>query len=95
LFFERFVKSAYSAEYRGTVKEDTYWIKTRINNQTGEDFITDSSEVYKFFVLLSIDKMTMQLIIRNLMTQTAASVTMTSAQTAAVNRLRLNFFEGF
>jgi len=83
LFFERFVKSAYSAEYQGAVKEDTYWIRHSL------------PEIYTFFVLITIDKNTMQLIVRRMMTQATAAANPTGSQAASVNRLRQTFFEGF
>jgi len=99
LFYERMVKNAYNSEYPGAVKEDTYWIKTKANNETsneqGETTDNTPSEAIVFFVLISIDKQTIQTIITDLAAQTAASVTLTRNQSAAVNRLRQTFFDGF
>ncbi|MDR0465469.1 MAG: hypothetical protein LBG94_10215 [Treponema sp.] len=94
LFFERMVKSAYNGEYPGAAKEETYWIKTKTNN-SGELIGNDQSEIIMYFILLSIDKKTMQTVIDGLAAQTAASVTLTRNQSAAVNRLRQTFFNGF
>jgi len=88
-FFERLVKNAHNAVYPGAVKEDTYWVKIKTDNEDS------ASEMYVFFVLYSIDKFIMQNIINNMMTQTINVVTPTNTQAAAINRLRLNFFEGF
>jgi hypothetical protein len=81
-FFEVFVKKAFNAEYPDAVKEQTYWIK-----------ITD--EVYEFYVFVSMEKSKMQSIIMAMISDTLVTVTPTRAQNAAINRLRLNFFEGF
>jgi len=89
LFFERMVKNAYSNEYHGTVKEDTSWIRI-VKNENGE-----SRNVYMFFILVSIDRNTLQNNIRSMMARTSAAVTVTSAQGHAINRLRQTFFEGF
>jgi len=88
-FYEAMIHNAYNAVYPEAVKEDNYWIKTKSEN-AGE-----SSENYKFFVLITIDKILMQSIIRNMMTQTAADAAMTNVQNISVNRLRNTFFEGF
>jgi len=92
LFFETMVKKAYNAVYSGAVKEDTYWIKMRTDNDNME---TESTEIYHFFVLISIEKHIMQAIIAGLMEEAVSAVTPTSAQQNAIIRLRQNFFEGF
>jgi len=88
-FYEAMIHNAYNAVYPEAVKEDNYWIKTRSEN-AGEP-----SDNYKFFVLITIEKITMQSIIRNMMTKTTADVTLTAVQNNSVNRLRNTFFEGF
>jgi hypothetical protein len=93
LFFETMVKKAYSAVYQGVVKEDTYWVKS-VKNEGGEQGWEDEG-VYVFFVLLSIDKITMQSVISNMIAESLASVTPTPSQRSTINRLRQNFFEGF
>jgi len=97
VFFEKMVKSAYSAKYPGAVKEDTYWVKTKTGN--GEHASSEehgsSSDFYVFFVLVSIDRREMQSIISNMISETVSAVTPTNAQRNAINRLRQNFFEGF
>ena len=90
-FFEAVIKNSNSTEYQGVVKDDTHWIKMKPQNENGQE----SSPVYMFFILTTIDKMNMQTFIRNMMTKTAAETTATSGQTAAINRLRQTFFEGF
>jgi len=93
LFFETMVKKAFSTIYTGAIKEDTYWIKMKISQENNIEAYTE--EVYNFFVLISIDKMTMQAIITNLMTESFSAVTPTANQRDSINRLRQNFFERF
>jgi len=83
LFFEMFVKNAYGAEYQGAEKEDIYWVKHSM------------PEVYDFFVLFTIQKNTMQVIVRRIMTQANAAARPAGSQAVSVNRLRQTFFEGF
>jgi hypothetical protein len=92
IFYETFVKNAYSGEYHGAVKEDTYWIKTKAAGG-GENAALP--EVYNFYVLLSIDRAAMQAAVYNLFSQVFNSTAPAGAQAAAINRLRQNFFEGF
>jgi len=98
LFFERLVKNAYTGEYPGTYKEETYWIKLKNINDDGyneEDENNDFPETYMFFILFTIDKQTMQKIIENMIAKTLTEVTPTADQAAAINNLRQNFFTGF
>ena len=83
-FFLTMVKKAYSAEYQNTAKEDSYW------------FVKASApDTINFFLLITIEKNTMQTVIRNMMTQAYSETSPRGAQGLAVNRLRQNFFEGF
>ena len=88
-FFERMVIKAYGTSYTGTSKEDTYWIKAIIDNENND------AETFMYFILITIDKYTMQSIIKNMLIQTENSVKLTAAQNISVNRLQQNFFEGF
>jgi hypothetical protein len=92
IFYETFVKNAYGGEYNGAVKEDTYWIKTKI---TGSGESPAQSEVFNFYVLISIDTAAMQAAVYNLFMQAFDTAVPAGAQIAAINRLRQNFFEGF
>jgi hypothetical protein len=98
-FYEAFVKKAFNAEYPDTVKEQSYWIKTTADlrfNAAGQPQGTAAlSDIYEFYVFISMEKSKMQSIIRTMMSDTLATVTTTRAQNAAINRLRQFFFEGF
>jgi len=83
-FYLNMIRAAYSAEYRDAVKQDTYWFKKSV-----------PAEVYNFFILITIDKIQMQSIIRDMITQSYAGISSRSPQAASVNRLRQTFFEGF
>ncbi|MDR0319964.1 MAG: hypothetical protein LBI28_00535 [Treponema sp.] len=88
IFFETLIYNAYNGEYPGAVKEEIYWVRIR-------DDESPSSGKYVFFIMISINKMTMQTSISNMMASTIAAVTLSRTQASAVNRLRQNFFEGF
>ena len=93
IFYETFIKNAYGGEYQGAVKEDTYWIKTKVTEGGGENAALP--EVFNFYVLISIDKAAMQDAVYNLYSQALSSSAPAGAKAAAINRLRQNFFEGF
>jgi hypothetical protein len=82
-FYEILIKNAYNTEFSGAEKEEYYWIKHSI------------PEIYSFFILITIDKNTLQLPIRRLMSQSSTAASSTGSQATAVNRLRQTFFEGF
>jgi hypothetical protein len=90
-FYEAMMHNAYNTIYPDAEKEDVYWIKTGSKNENTEEI----SETYVFFMLITIEKRSMQSIIRNMMVKTGAAVTMTASQNNSVNRLRNTFFEGF
>ena len=93
VFFELMVKKAYNAGYNGASLEDTYWIKLKADQDEQDEM--NVSEVYDFFVFISIDKKIMQNIIMQMMTDVQAAVTVSRAQNNAINRLQQTFFEGF
>ena len=93
LFFERLIKNANNAEYPDAAVEDTYWIKIRDDDEDEEFFL--------FFIFASMDKIKMQNILEEMMeaafNEAAPSQRRFSRnpQTASINNLRQNFFEGF
>jgi len=95
LFFERMVLNAYSGEYQGAEKEDIFWIKIKVDNETIELENDVLSETYNFFILITIDKTVMRAIITDMMTRAYDAAVPSGAQAAAVDRLRQTFFEGF
>ena len=90
-FYETMIKNAYNNEYPGAVKEDSHWIRIWSEDENSHEYM----EKYIFFVLITIDKIAMQVIIRDMITKTIDTVNLSRNQRNAVNRLRQNFFEGF
>jgi len=93
-FYEAMMHNAYNDVYPDAVKEDNYWIKTKSQNVEGE-MRPSASEIYKYFVLVTIEKNLLQTIIRDMIAKTEAVVKLTKSQNNSVTRLRNNFFEGF
>jgi len=90
-FYETMIKNAHSSVYPGAEKEGTYWIKVWFERENTWEY----AENYKFFVLITMNKMSLQTIIRNMIIRVENAVTATSAQSSAISRLRQSFFEGF
>jgi len=91
LFFETMIKNVYRGTYTGVVKEDAHWISIRADNEnTGENGI-----IFMYFVLMTIERSSMQTNVRNMIGKSSAAVTVTNAQNSAINRLRQTFFTGF
>ncbi|MDR2134881.1 MAG: hypothetical protein LBP27_07205 [Treponema sp.] len=94
-FFEALVKSASDAFYPDAVKEETFWIKRRSpsTEQESGSVETAAAESYDFFVLISIDKVSLQNRIRELMENIKTAPTRNQA--AAIENIRQSFSEGF
>jgi len=90
-FYETMIKYAYSTEYTGAAKEDSYWIKIWYERENTWEY----TESYKYFILITINKTSLQPLIRSMMMRAVSVVTVTNTQTNAIDRLRQNFFEGF
>jgi hypothetical protein len=86
VFYERMIKKAFNAAYNDVIMQDTYWIKK-----------TDASynTVYEFFLLISIEKLSMQNAINKMMTEAREDAHLSRSQNNAVSRLQQAFFEGF
>jgi len=91
LFFETMVKNAFSAEYPGTLKEGSHWIRIRQDNENA----VEAAANYIYYILITINRAPMQATIRNLIIRSNAAVNVTAAQSHSINRLRQTFFEGF
>jgi hypothetical protein len=94
-FFEILIKSASDADYYGAVKEETFWIKQRnlSPEEEPERAETGAAEIYDFFILISIDKVSLQNRIRELMEN--IKTTPTRDQAAAIANIQQSFPEGF
>ncbi|MDR2476668.1 MAG: hypothetical protein LBD18_02640 [Treponema sp.] len=101
-YFEALIKSASNADYPGSIKQGSFWIRQRIYPEDEMDSSDGSrqaasgiEECYEFFVLIRIEKTALQSCIRNLMAKIKTSAPPTREQSAAINHIQHNFFEGF
>ena len=102
-YFEALIKSASNADYPGSIKQGSFWIRQRIypedemDSDTGlqQAAASDIEESYEFFVLIRIEKTALQSCIRNLMAKIKTTAPPTREQSAAINHIQHNFFEGF
>jgi hypothetical protein len=95
-YFVILIKKVSDGEYAGAVKEQTFWLKQKVQsiNTNEEDSVT-VFERYVFLILVSIDKELLQNQIQKIMEEIKPAVSPTRNQTTAINRIKTAFFEGF
>lgn len=91
-YFENVVKNSSDATFSGARKETDYWILKRYFK---EDGVTTDREVYDYYVLVSIDKKTLQSQIDAVLNGTKVDKPLTKEQQTAVDRVKESFYEGF
>jgi len=103
-YFAYLIKKVSDEEYPGSVKEQIFWLKQKkipVNREDDDDSEIEMPpedidlERYVFLVLLSIDKESLQTTIQNIMADIKTDIAPTREQTAAINKIRNTFFEGF
>ena len=107
-YFEFLIREISNGEYLGAVKEQTFWLKRKMPVNTDADGsggtgssgsaqsnLNAAKERYEFFVLISVDKETLQKQIQGIMTRIKTKIAPTREQAAAVARIKSSFFEGF
>ena len=99
-YFETLIKIVSNEEYQAD-KGEAFWIKQKKipGNEDEENFeeavTVSDTERYKFFILLSIDRDTLQEQLLRLMTGIRTEKPPTREQASAINRIQASFFEGF
>jgi hypothetical protein len=99
-FFETMVKSAYDAKFRGGRKEKGFWVHLvppplPPAGPEGEDAEErEERPLYVFLVLLSIDRADFEAQVNEIFGAVKARLRLTRNETAAVNRVYENFFDG-
>ena len=100
-YFALMIKRVSDEEYPDAVKEDVFWTKQRRIPDENENADTEEPpedvviEHYEYLILISIDRMVFQTQIQNIMADIKTPTSPTRDQTAAINNIRLVFFEGF
>jgi len=100
-YFAYLIKRVSDEEYPGAVKENTFWTKQRYipTEEENEDPETPLENVvverHEFLILISIDRDAFQAQINSIMADIKTPATPTRDQTAAINNIRLTFFESF
>jgi hypothetical protein len=91
-YFEEVVKNAANANFTGASLEGRFWIKKRIS---GDDGSTPPGETFEYYILVSIEKETLENQINLLLMTTQSDLPPTREQSAATVRLKTNFYTGF
>ncbi|MDR1430476.1 MAG: hypothetical protein LBI85_09335 [Spirochaetaceae bacterium] len=91
-YFENVVKSSSDATYTGARKETDFWLRKRFFNPDGK---TVREELYEYYVLVSIDRATLERQINDVLNGVNADTPPTREQATAYDRVREAFYEGF
>ena len=78
--------------FSGARQESNFWIKKRI---FGDDGLSPLWETFEYYILVSIDRQTLERQINQLLATSRPDLPPTRDQTAATARLRQNFYDGF
>lgn len=91
-YFENVVKNTAEARFSGARKETDFWVLKRFFKDDGK---TVDREAYDVYVLVSIDKASLESQIEAILTGTVADRPLTREQQTAVDRVKESFYEGF
>ena len=101
-YFAYLIKKVSDEEYQGADKEQIFWIKqkkipnSRENDENAETPpANDDLERYEIFVLITMDKESLQKTIQKIMADIKTNTAPTRQQKAAINIISQTFFEGF
>jgi len=101
-YFAYLIKKVSDEEFPEANKEQIFWIKQRkIPNSKENDEnaetppANDDLERYEFYVLITINKESLQGVIQKIMADIKTNTAPTKQQRAAINIINQTFFEGF
>jgi len=91
-YFAFLIRDISNGDYSSAVKEQTFWL---LRNVKSQDADVEVNERYEFFILVSIDRETLQKQIQKIIANIKTKVPPTRDQASAIARIKTNFFEGF
>ena len=91
-YFENVVKSVADATITGARKDNDFWILKRYYKEDGK---TIDREVYDYYVLVTIDKATLQKQLEDILNGVKVDKPLSKEQQTAVDRVKESFYEGF
>jgi hypothetical protein len=100
-YFEYLIRKVSNENFLYAAKEQTFWLKRKVvsSEETDDDDAQPNpdttQERYEFFVLISVDKGTLQKQIQEIMTEIKTKVPPSKDQATAITKIKNNFFEGF
>jgi hypothetical protein len=101
-YFAYLIKKLSDGEYPGADKEQIFWIKQKkipvsVENTDYSEAppANDDPERYEFFVLITINKESLQKVIQKIMADIKTSKAPTKQQKTAINAINQSIFEGF
>ena len=100
-YYVSMIRKVSDGEFSGAVNEQVFWVKRRLilpENESENEFTAadpTATERYEIFILISIDRDTLQRQLREIMAEARSSVSVNRDQSAAITRVQNTFFEGF
>ena len=99
-YFEFLMREVSNGEFLGAVKEQSFWLKRKVVSSEETDGNTQpnpdtAQERYEFFVLISVDKKTLQKQIQEIMAGIKTKIPPTKEQAAVIAKIKNTFFERF
>jgi len=101
-YFAYLIKKLSDEEYPEADKEQTFWIKQKKISGSGENDenaeappANDELERYEFFVLITINKESLQRVIQKTMADIKTNTAPTKQQRTAISAINQTIFEGF
>jgi hypothetical protein len=91
-YFENVVKSAGEASYSGARKETDFWLLKRYFKANSKEV---EKEVYTMYVLVTIDRATLERQIEAVLNGVQVDKPLTREQQTAVDRVKEGFYEAF
>jgi len=101
-YFAYLIKRVSDGEYPGADKEQIFWIKQKKipGSEGNTDYAeappaNDELERYEIFVLITVERESLQIAIQKIMANIKTNTAPTRQQRAAISNINQTFFEGF
>jgi hypothetical protein len=91
-YFEQVIRLSSDAAYFGTLQEADFWVYKQYQRESGGE---TSQGIYEWYILISIDKVLLQHQITAILDQVRVDLPLSRDQSAAIMRLKENFYEEF
>ncbi|MDR1566418.1 MAG: hypothetical protein LBS48_03935 [Treponema sp.] len=91
-YYETLIRAASDASWSGVIREGDYWVRREF---AGQPSALQDRETYDFLIINTIEKSLLASQVNTLLQSITPDPPLSRDQSAAVNRIRERFFEGF